>query len=73
MLASLEGDFAAFESAPDYGSKYLMVPLTCDSTALCGPRVLETADRWMIVDKHTVSLDGSECNKIGVAHEAFYS
>lgn len=73
VLASLEGDFAAFESAPDYGSKYMMIPLTCNSATLCGSRVLETSDRWMMVDKHTVTLDGTECNKIGVSHEAFYS
>lgn len=28
-------------------------------------------DRWMMIDSSQVSLDGSECNKIGVGYAAF--
>lgn len=28
-------------------------------------------DKWMMVDKSMVSLDGSECNMVGTSYTAF--
>ena len=33
--------------------------------------VLEGTTSWMFIDKERVTLDGTECNKIGVGYSAF--
>lgn len=70
LWASLEGDFAAFEGAPELGSKLLMVPQLCDDYAACGNRTTEGADRWLLVDAFRAG-DGRECDTAGVAYSAF--
>jgi len=70
VWASLEGDFAAFDSPPELSSKYLFVPLSCDDFSVCGNRTLEDSGRWLLVDKYRTTT-GSECDKIGVAYSAF--
>lgn len=49
-LASLDGDFAAFQSPPDFSSQLLLAPLQCDDFAVCGNRTIESSDRWLIID-----------------------
>lgn len=39
VKASLEGDFAAFSSAPHYESKYLFRPVQCEYLPDCAQRV----------------------------------
>ena len=63
VLVRLEGDFMPYEAIPVYSEKMLMVP---DS-----PEGLADQTQWMMVDKNRVTLDGSECNKIGTSFEAF--
>lgn len=49
VKASLEGDFAAFSSAPHYESKYLFRPVQCEYLPDCAQRV------WVRVES---GLDG---------------
>lgn len=72
VLLSLEGDFAAFEDATDFSGKLLLRPSSCDDYAVCGERLTEEPSRWLIVDTAQVTNAGTECDKIGVAHEAFF-
>lgn len=49
-LATLVGDFAAFQSPPDLSSHFLLAPLQCNDFSVCGNRTTETTDRWLLVD-----------------------
>ena len=35
------------------------------------PLVLEGISNWMLIPRELVTLDGTECNKIGVGYSAF--
>jgi hypothetical protein len=72
VLLSLEGDFAAFQGARSFASDLLFKPHSCEDFGACGQQMTEAADRWLIVPKASTT-SGSECNKVGVSHEAFYS
>lgn len=67
LYAKLIGDFQSFRGLPNFGSKLLMAP----SYPLEDPIVKAGSKFWMFVDKSMVSVDGSECNKVGVNHRAF--
>lgn len=67
---SLEGDFAAFEAAPDYSDRLLMVPQVCDDAARCGNRTAESADRWLLVPVSETTT-GSTCDRVGVSYTGF--
>lgn len=68
VTAQLIGDFAAFKTAPSFNNKYMMVPAYPPSNV----RVKESTPgkEWMLVDTDRVTLDGSECNKIGISYSA---
>ena len=69
---SLEGDFAAFEAAPDYSSRLLFMPFLCQDSSKCLNRTLDSSDRWMLIEQYKTTT-GSECDKIGVSYSAFNS
>ncbi|KAA8494887.1 Protein HAPLESS 2-A [Porphyridium purpureum] len=77
LQVRLLGDYAAWQGTLDLSSKYFMWPVTCDQfTEECIARISRDPtgpehQRWMLVDRHLVTLDGSECDKIGVAHSAY--
>uniref|UniRef100_A0A6T6MS87 Generative cell specific-1/HAP2 domain-containing protein n=1 Tax=Timspurckia oligopyrenoides TaxID=708627 RepID=A0A6T6MS87_9RHOD len=73
----LLGDYAAWQGTTELGNKYFLWPDTCDEfTEECIARISKNPEsdevgRWMLVDRHLITEDGSECNKIGVSHSAF--
>eukprot|EP00758_Cryptobia_borreli_P014885 Tbor_TRINITY_DN5967_c2_g2::TRINITY_DN5967_c2_g2_i9::g.19069::m.19069 len=70
VTAQLIGDFASFKSPTTFDTKYLFVP----AVPIDDPRVTaEVPTEWMLIEKHQVTLDGSECNKIGVSYQASVS
>jgi hypothetical protein len=67
---SLEGDFAAFEAAPDFSDRLLMVPQACEDVSRCGNRTAESADRWLLVPASETTT-GSTCDRVGVSYSGF--
>lgn len=67
IIARLIGDFARPAAALGLEHKYLLIP----SAPATHERVRAGSAAWMLVDRARVTLDGSECNKIGVSHAAF--
>ena len=61
---SIVGDFNPSNPPPNLSDKYLLRPRI---------PVSETtpSQNWLLVDKNMVTLDGSECNKIGISYSAF--
>lgn len=64
VSAALVGDLLPFRAFPVLTSQRLLMP------SLSGTSQLRPAD-WMLVDPSMLTLDGSECNKIGVGFSAF--
>lgn len=64
MVASLIGDFSPLSPPETFESMYLMKP----SIPITNARVLEGSKVWMMVPQNMVTLDGTQCNKIGVAY-----
>ena len=69
VTARLLGDFASYtDEQPDLGAtRYLFVPSqpTTHSRYQAGTR------SWLLVDKNDVTVDGTECNKVGTSYSAF--
>lgn len=65
--ARLVGDFVPPETPLDLTGKMLFVPARpkMHERVAAGPR------EWLLLDKHHVSINGRECNKVGVSYEAF--
>lgn len=62
------GDFLPVSNNPvDLSQKYLLVPSRPDRHTI----YLKSVRSWMVVDKSYFTLDGSECDKIGVGYFAF--
>ena len=55
------------QQPPNLNDFYLMKP----SNPLNNVRVQQGTSMWMFFSKTFVTLDGSECNKIGVSYSAF--
>ena len=70
ILVKLIGDFLPADLFPrDLSDKYLLIP----SSPPDHINVRLGTQRWMLVDKTQFSLDGNECDKIGVGFFAFNS
>ena len=70
ILVKLIGDFLPTDILPqDFSGKFLIIPTkpSDHSSVILGQK------RWMIVDKIRFSLDGKDCDKIGVGYFAFNS
>ena len=65
VMAELLGDLVHYTSVPTLSDKLLMVPPLDVAGSL--PPVHE----WLLLDKGMVTLDGSECDKVGVGFSAF--
>ncbi|XP_019422547.1 PREDICTED: protein HAPLESS 2 isoform X2 [Lupinus angustifolius] len=69
LRVSLIGDFAGYTSIPSFEDFYLVVPRQS------GPAQPQDLGRnismWMLLERVRFTLDGIECNKIGVSYEAF--
>lgn len=65
--ARLVGDFVPPETPLDLTGKMLFVP----TTPVEHERVAAGPKEWLLLDKHHVSVNGRECNKVGVSYEAF--
>lgn len=69
VTARLLGDFASYtEEQPDLGAtKMLFVP----SQPTSHSRYQAGTASWLLVDKNEVTIDGTECNKVGTSYSAF--
>jgi len=67
LTARLVGDFYPNSPPPSLNSYYLFVP----SRPSTDPRVLAGTRNWMLLDKSSVTMDDSECNKVGTSYSAF--
>ena len=64
VRAQLVGDLLPYTAFPVLTSQRLLMPSLEDLSAL------RPAD-WMLLDPSVITMDGSECNKIGVGFSAF--
>lgn len=68
VRARLVGNFAAFKQPLTLEHKMLFIP----ATPRTHPYVQAPApDEWLFVAKSEVTLDGRECNKVGISYEGF--
>ena len=68
ILVKLIGDFLPLDGLPqDYSSYYLLTPSYPESNIF----VVEGSLYWMLVKNTMFTLDGRECDKIGVSYYAF--
>lgn len=67
--ARLVGSFAPTDQPLDLTAHMLFAP----ALPLTDERVRAGATEWILLPKTLVSLDGRECNKVGVSYEAFAS
>lgn len=67
---NLIGDFVGYKSVPTFENFYLVTPRKGDGGGQ--PQVLgDEFSRWMLLERVRFTLDGLECNKIGVGYEAY--
>lgn len=69
VIARLIGDFQPSAPPTDYSNYYLVIPSHPPSHSM----VLEGPINWMLIPKNFFTLDGRECDKIGVGYFAFRS
>ena len=70
ILVKLIGDFLPTDLFPrDLSDKFLLIPTRPKDNI----NVQSGSQRWMLIDKIKFSLDGNECDKIGVGYFAFNS
>ncbi|XP_021809840.1 protein HAPLESS 2 [Prunus avium] len=69
LRVNLIGDFVGYTNIPSFEDFYLVIPRQG------GPGQPQNLGRnlsmWMLLERVRFSLDGVECNKIGVSYEAF--
>ncbi|MED6119174.1 Transcriptional activator [Stylosanthes scabra] len=69
LRVNLVGDFVGYTSIPSFENFYLVVPRRGDPGQ---PQELgRNISMWMLLERVRFTLDGFECNKIGVSYEAF--
>ncbi|RNF04482.1 generative cell specific-1 [Trypanosoma rangeli] len=66
---NIVGDFVPSEAPLVLTEKMLFVPTLPRKHKL----VLAGSSEWLLLDKHRVSIQGRECDKVGVSYEAFAS
>lgn len=67
VIARLIGDFLPSFSITDFSNYFLLIP----SYPINHPMVTQGALNWMIIPREYFTIDGRECNKIGVSYSAF--
>ncbi|KAJ4950041.1 hypothetical protein NE237_026873 [Protea cynaroides] len=69
LRVNLIGDFVGYTSIPSFEDFYLVIP------RLGGPGQPQSLGSnfslWMLLERVRFTLDGLECNKIGVSYEAY--
>ncbi|EPS72015.1 hypothetical protein M569_02742, partial [Genlisea aurea] len=71
LRVNLVGDYVGYTDIPSFDDFYLVVPRQTNSGQ---PQSLGSDfSKWMLLERVRFTLDGFECNKIGVAYEAFNS
>lgn len=69
LKASLVGDYIGYTDIPSFDSYYLVIPR---QGAPGQPQNLGgNISMWMLLEKVRFTLDGLECDKIGIGYEAF--
>ncbi|XP_010538793.1 PREDICTED: protein HAPLESS 2 isoform X2 [Tarenaya hassleriana] len=69
LRVNLIGDFAGYTNIPSFEDFYLVIPR---EAAPGQPGNLgRNYSMWMLLERVRFTLDGLECNKIGVSYEAF--
>ncbi|XP_020539632.1 protein HAPLESS 2 isoform X3 [Jatropha curcas] len=70
LRVNLVGDFVGYSSLPAFEDFYLVIPRQGEPGQ---PKDLgRNFSMWMLLERVRFTLDGSECNKIGVNYEAFH-
>ncbi|XP_044398337.1 protein HAPLESS 2 isoform X1 [Triticum aestivum] len=70
LRVNLIGDFVSHNSMPTFEDFYLVTPRKAGGDGQ--PQVLgDEFSRWMLLERVRFTLDGLECNKIGVGYEAY--
>ncbi|XP_030500218.2 protein HAPLESS 2 isoform X1 [Cannabis sativa] len=69
LRANLIGDFAGYTNIPSFEDFYLVVPRQGGSDQI--QNLGKNFSMWMLLERLRFTLDGLECNKIGVGYEAF--
>ncbi|KAF5954490.1 hypothetical protein HYC85_007346 [Camellia sinensis] len=69
LRANLIGDYVGYTNIPSFEDYYLVIP------SQGGPGQPQNLGRnfsmWMLIERVRFTLDGLECNKIGVGYDAF--
>ncbi|KAK9276417.1 hypothetical protein L1049_005950 [Liquidambar formosana] len=69
LRVNLIGDFVGYTNIPSFEDFYLVIPR---QDGLGQPQDLgRNFSLWMLLERVRFTLDGLECNKIGVSYEAF--
>ncbi|KAK1262030.1 Protein HAPLESS 2 [Acorus gramineus] len=69
LRVNLIGDFVGYTSVPSFEDFYLVIPRQGASGQ---PQDLgSNFSKWMLLERVRFTLDGLECNKIGVSYEAY--
>ncbi|XP_073285598.1 protein HAPLESS 2 isoform X1 [Primulina huaijiensis] len=69
LRVNLVGDYVGYTSIPSFDDFYLVIPRQGGQGQ---PQNLgSNFSMWMLLERVRFTLDGLECNKIGVGHEAF--
>jgi hypothetical protein len=69
LEATIEGELAGYEGIPDLSNHILYIA----SSPSSHPYVIDYATSMLLVPREQSSLDGGECNKVGVSFATFRS
>ncbi|CAH2071258.1 unnamed protein product [Thlaspi arvense] len=70
LKVNLIGDFAGYTSIPSFEDFFLAIPREAAAEGQPG-NLGGNYSMWMLLERVRFTLDGLECNKIGVGYEAF--
>ncbi|KAG7557482.1 Generative cell specific-1/HAP2 domain [Arabidopsis suecica] len=70
LKVNLIGDFGGYTSIPSFEDFYLVIPREAAAAGQPGSLGVNYS-MWMLLERVRFTLDGLECNKIGVGYEAF--
>ncbi|KZV45297.1 protein HAPLESS 2 [Dorcoceras hygrometricum] len=69
LRVNLVGDYVGYTSIPSFDDFYLVIPRQGEQGQ---PQTMgNNFSMWMLLERVRFTLDGLECNKIGVGYEAF--
>ncbi|CAA6656318.1 unnamed protein product [Spirodela intermedia] len=69
LRVNLVGDFVGYTNIPSFEDFYLVTPRMGNSDPSLG--AANNLSKWMLLERVRFTLDGLECNKIGVSYEAY--